>query len=120
VLSRLHAPRGVPMHSGIRRTIEYIELHFTEPVSLAELSEQAQLSRSHFVFIFKQAIGYTPHRYLLLVRLGHARKLLAEAMLSLPEIAASSGFSDQAHMSRLFQRFFGTTPAAFQRSQRRP
>jgi AraC family transcriptional regulator len=121
VLSRLHArlPRGVPIHSSIRRAIEYMELHFAEPVSLAELAEQAQLSRSHFVFRFEQSTGYTPHRYLLLARLGHARKLLAqEAMLSLPEIATASGFSDQAHMSRLFRRFFGTTPAAFRRSQR--
>jgi AraC family transcriptional regulator len=118
VLSRLHAPRGVPIHSGIRRAIEYIELHFTEPVSLAELAKQAQLSRSYFALRFEQVTGYTPHHYLLLVRLGHARKLLAEAKLSLPEIAAASGFSDQAHMSRLFQRFFGTTPAAFRRSQR--
>ena len=118
VLSRLHAPRGVPIHSGIRRAIEYIELHFTEPVSLAELAEQAQLSRSYFALRFEQVTGYTSHQYLLLIRLGHARKLLAEAKLSLPEIAAASGFSDQAHMSRLFQRFFGTTPAAFRRSQR--
>jgi AraC family transcriptional regulator len=118
VLSRLYAPRGVPIHAGVRRAIEYIELHFTEPVSLAELAEQARLSRSYFALRFEQVTGYTPHHYLLLVRLGHARKLLAEAKLSLPEIAASSGFSDQAHMSRLFQRFFGTTPAAFRRSQR--
>ena len=105
VLSRLHAPRGVPVHSGIRRAIEYIELHLTEPVSLAELAEQAPLSRSYFALRFEQVTGYTPHHFLLLVRLGHARKLLAEAKLSLPEIAAASGFSDQAHMSRLFQRF---------------
>jgi hypothetical protein len=41
VLSRLQArlPRSVPIHSGIRRVIEYIELHFTEPVSLTELAE---------------------------------------------------------------------------------
>jgi transcriptional regulator GlxA family with amidase domain len=53
-----------------------------------------------------------------LVRPNHARKLIAQGSpaLSLTEIAAAS---DQAHLSRHFRSFFGTTPAAFRSQQER-
>ena len=75
----------------------------------------AQMSRSHFALLFRQFTGYTPHQYLLLVRLNHARKLIAQSNPTWPlaEIAAMSGFCDQAHLNRHFRRVFGTTPAAF-------
>ena len=108
------------MPSGIRRAIEYIELHFAEPLDLAELAEHAQLSRSYFATNFQRVIGDTPHRYLVKVRLARARGLLAQPKqtLSLTDIAAACGFSDQAYMSRLFRRVFRRTPAEFKRLSR--
>jgi AraC family transcriptional regulator len=113
-------PWAVP--PGIHRAVQSLETDFARDLSLAELAAQAQLSRSHFVQAFRQRTGHAPHQYLLRVRLSHARKLLAQEdqELSLSEIAAACGFSDQAHLSRHFRRAFGTTPAAFRRRQRRP
>jgi AraC-like DNA-binding protein len=112
-------PWAVP--PGIHRVVQSLETDFTRDFSLAELAAQAQLSRGYFAQAFRQLTGDAPHQYLLQVRLSHARQLLAQnnPALSLGEIAASCGFSDQAHLSRHFRRFFGTTPAAFRR-QRRP
>ena len=61
--------------------------------------------------MFRQLTGHTPHQYLLLVRLNHARRLIAQRNppLTLAEIAATTGFCDQAHLNRHFRRFFGTT-----------
>jgi AraC family transcriptional regulator len=103
---------------GIRRVIQSLEADFADDLSLEQLASKAQMSRSHFALTFRQLTGYTPHQYLLLVRLNHARKLIAQGnpALSLAEIAAASGFCDQAHLNRHFRRFFGTTPAIF-RSQ---
>ena len=80
------------------------------------------MSRSHFALMFRQLTGYTPHQYLLLVRLNHARKLIAQRNppLALAEIAATTGFCDQAHLNRHFRRFFGTTPSAFRSQQSIP
>jgi AraC family transcriptional regulator len=113
-------PRAVP--SGIYRAVQSLETGFASDFSLTELAAQAQLSRSHFAQAFRQLTGHTPHQYFLRVRLSHARKLLAQEnpAMSLTEIAMACGFFDQAHMTRHFRRFFGTTPMAFRHRQRHP
>ncbi len=95
----------------IRRAVERLEKDFAEDLSLNELASLAKMSRSHFALMFRQLTGHTPHQYLLLVRLNHARKLIGQRnpSLSLAEIAATTGFCDQAHLNRHFRRFFGTT-----------
>lgn len=87
---------------------------------MSDLAAQAQLSDSHFAQAFRQLTGWTPHQYLLLVRLSHARMLLTQKNepISVSEIARACGFFDQAHLSRHFRRFFGTTPEAFSLSAR--
>jgi AraC family transcriptional regulator len=105
---------------GIRKAVQRLEADFAEDLSLDDLAAMAQMSRSHFALMFRQLTGYTPHQYLLLVRLNQARKLIGERNppMSLAEIAASTGFCDQAHLNRHFRRFFGTTPATFRAQQR--
>jgi AraC-like DNA-binding protein len=107
--------RAAAVSPGVRHAVQRLETGFAEEISLDELASTAQMSRSHFALLFRQFTGYTPHQYLLLVRLNHARKLIAQGnpVLSLAQIAATSGFCDQAHLNRHFRRFFGTTPAAF-------
>jgi AraC family transcriptional regulator len=104
---------------GIRRAIQCLETDFASNLSLPQLADRAQMSRSHFALTFRQFTGYAPHQYLLLVRLNQARKLLRQGNsgLSLAQIAAANGFCDQAHLNQQFRRFFGTTPAAFRSQQ---
>ena len=111
--------KRAPVPSGVRQAVQRLETDFAEDLSLDELASLAKMSRSHFAVMFRQLTGYTPHQYLLLVRLNHARKLIGQrnSLLSLAEIAAATGFCDQAHLNRHFRRFFGTTPAAFRSHQ---
>jgi AraC-like DNA-binding protein len=108
--------RAAAVPPGVRHAVQRLESDFTDAISLGELATVAQMSRSHFALMFREFTGHTPHQYLLLVRLHHARKLIGQgnsSAVSLAEIAAASGFCDQAHLSRHFRRVFGTTPAAF-------
>ena len=111
--------RKTAVPPGIKRAVERLEKDFAEDLSLSGLASLAKMSRSHFALMFRQLTGHTPHQYLLLVRLNHARKLIGQRnpSLSLAEIAATTGFCDQAHLNRHFRRFFGTTPAAFRSQQ---
>ena len=86
------------------------------------MARAANLSVSHFTRSFEQETGLSPHRYLLHVRLTRARQLIAQRApsLSLAEIAATCGFSDQGYMGRHFRYVFCVTPAAFRRAQGRP
>jgi AraC family transcriptional regulator len=110
---------GAPVPPGVRQAVRRLETDFAEDISLDELAALAQMSRSHFAVMFRQLTGHTPHQYLLLVRLNRARKMIGQRnpSSSLAEIAASTGFCDQAHLNRHFRRFFGTTPAAFRAHQ---
>ncbi len=107
--------RAAAVPPGIRHAIQCLEADFADDLSLEQLASKAQMSRSHFALTFRQFTGYTPHQYLLLVRLNQARKLIAQGNRApaLAEIAAATGFCDQAHLNRHFRRFFGTTPSAF-------
>ena len=107
--------RAAAVPPGIRRAIQCLEADFADELSLEQLASKAQMSRSHFALTFRQFTGYTPHQYLLLVRLNQARRLIAQGNRApaLAEIAAATGFCDQAHFNRHFRRFFGTTPSAF-------
>jgi AraC-like DNA-binding protein len=118
----VRAVRAAAVPAGIRHAVQHLETNFADEISLSGLASKAQMSRSHFALLFRQFTGHAPHQYLLLVRLNHARKLIGERnpSLSLAEIAASTGFCDQAHLNRHFRRVFGTTPAAFRLKHRVP
>jgi AraC family transcriptional regulator len=79
----------------------------------------AHLSPYHFARQFKAATGLPPHQYVLARRIERAQQLLRDGDdLSLSEVAAGAGFSDQSHFSRHFKRVVGTTPRQFRRSAR--
>lgn len=84
--------------------------------SLQALAKESGYSRVHFVRMFRAATGYTPHNYLLKLRLDRARELLASSALSLTDIALECGFSSHSHLSRVFRQVLGATPSEHRRS----
>jgi AraC family transcriptional regulator len=79
----------------------------------------AHLSAYHFARQFKAATGLPPHQYVILRRVERARQLLqAGTDLSLAEVAACAGFSDQSQLTHHFKRLVGVTPGQFRRSAR--
>jgi len=73
----------------------------------------ARLSLYHFARQFKAATGLPPHRYVIARRVERAKRLLQGGDLSLAEVAALAGFSDQSQFSRHFKRLVGVTPGQF-------
>ncbi|MFC3941552.1 AraC family transcriptional regulator [Pseudomonas gingeri NCPPB 3146 = LMG 5327] len=100
---------SVILPKAIKRSREFIDAHITLNPSLQEIAEVAGLSPSHLLRTFRDAVGLTPHAYLMQRRIEMARHLLVkgEAMRS---VAILAGFCDQAHFTREFRRFYGTTP----------
>lgn len=76
----------------------------------SEATTKQQLIRS-----FRVAFGFTPHRYLTLLRLGQARQLLRYGH-DCGEVAHAVGFYDQSQMNRHFIRHYGVTPGRYARS----
>ena len=91
---------------------------FSCDLSLQVLANESGYSRVHFVRMFRAATGYSPHNYLLNLRLERARELLKNPSLSLIDVALDCGFSSHSHMSRLFHKSVGVTPSTYRRNLR--
>ncbi|MDQ0586158.1 AraC family transcriptional regulator [Variovorax paradoxus] len=98
-----------------RRAKAFMMQHLAGDVSLADAARECALSRSHFSKAFKQTTGQTPHAWLVTQRVEAARRLLEQPHLPIAEIAASCGFSDQSHLTRVFTAHTGTSPARWRR-----
>ncbi|ARV61069.1 AraC family transcriptional regulator [Nostocales cyanobacterium HT-58-2] len=89
---------------------DYINDHLHQDLKLDEIAAIAQISPYHFLRLFKQSMGITPHQYILQCRLNQAKHLLQYSELSIVEIATRTGFCDQSHLTRCFKRMIGATP----------
>jgi AraC family transcriptional regulator len=103
--------RGRLTQLQIRGLHEYIESHLGDVIQTRHLSEVVNLSRFHFCRVFRLSVGASPRKYLLQLRLQRAKVLLQESSSSVSEIAHLCGFVDQSHLTRMFRRRIGTTPA---------
>ncbi len=103
-----------PSHASDRMR-EVILARYDEPLSLAEIAREANVSRFHGVRVFRDAYGVTPFEYLTHVRLERAAAALRAGTRPV-DAAARVGFADQAHLTRWFGRMFRVTPAAFARA----
>jgi len=87
-----------------------------DPPTLAELAQLTGLSQFALLRAFRAATGLPPHAYLNQLRVRRARRLLDDG-LPAAEVAARTGFADQAHLTRHFKRVVGVPPAAYQRER---
>ncbi|NIC05661.1 AraC family transcriptional regulator [Billgrantia bachuensis] len=97
------------------RAKEYVHAHLEADLSLDDISQAAHLSKYHFLRLFRQQFGITPHQYVLSCRANAARNAL-EAGVAPNEVAFRYGFTDLSHFNRRFKRIYGMTPHAYQRS----
>jgi AraC-like DNA-binding protein len=116
------SPAGRPRRSplsprddkALRLACDYLADRPERNVSLDELATTAGIGKFRLVRLFRQRTGLPPHAWQLAHRLRSARRLL-EAGQTIAEAAAASGFADQSHLHRHFQRSLGVTPAEYQR-----
>jgi AraC family transcriptional regulator len=101
----------------LRRIIDRMRC-FSRDLSLQALANESGYSRVHFVRMFRASTGYSPHNYLLNLKLERAQELLKNPSMSLIDIALDCGFSSHSHMSRIFHKLVGVTPSAYRRSLR--
>jgi AraC-like DNA-binding protein len=111
----LHLDRAALAPSGRRdpglARLVRDRLNEDEP-TLEALARELGRHPSHLVRVFRREYGLPPHRYVVVRRLDHARRLLLDG-LPIAEVATESGFHDQAHLTRHFRTLLGTTPGAF-------
>lgn len=93
---------------------EYIDSHFEQNISLAELASLSALSPFYLARLFTKTIGLPPHAYQNQRQIHAAKQQLLKGVRP-SEIASTCGFTDQSHFNRHFKRAFGISPGAYQR-----
>lgn len=99
----------------LRRAIGFIEQHWNQTISVADIASAAAVSESRLYDLFRTWVGTGPQAHLTAYRIRRARAALITSDTSISQIAQDSGFSDQTAFTRAFRRLVGTTPAAYRR-----
>jgi AraC-like DNA-binding protein len=97
----------------ITQALRRIEAEAQEPLSLTDLAREAAMSPYHFLRVFTQVVGLTPHQFVLRTRLHRAAVRLRSSDESVLSIAADAGFNDLSTFNRRFRKVMGCSPGAF-------
>jgi AraC-like DNA-binding protein len=113
-------PSSNERHNDIwRDTVEFIQMHLHEELTLSLIAQRAGLSPVHLNRLFHQFSGVSVMRYVRLQRMTSAKMLLVEAPENITEIARLMGFRDVATFCRTFLRETGLTPNQYRHQKRR-
>jgi transcriptional regulator GlxA family with amidase domain len=102
----------------VKRVVDFIEANIHETVHNGDLAAIVNLSATYFVRLFRQATGESPLAYLRRRRIERAQQMILASDLPLCEVALACGLADQSHLTKLFRRLVGSTPAVWRRAQR--
>ncbi|MFV0135122.1 AraC family transcriptional regulator [Streptomyces sp. HMX87] len=100
-----------------RRLRELLDERVVDGLTLTEATGLVPAHPAHLVRVFSTAYGIAPHQYLMARRVDRARRLLLAGGTP-AEVAAATGFYDQAHLNRHFKRLVGVTPGRYRGSAR--
>jgi AraC-like DNA-binding protein len=104
-----------------RRAVEsalWIDANSHKPIALDDAAGQAGISPFHFLRLFSEVLGVTPHQYLVRSRLRHAARRLADDDSPITDIAYDVGFGDLSNFVRTFHRAAGASPMRFRQAAR--
>ena len=108
---------GNPKKFSTEFLVRYVEKHFLEKISFAELADAAHISRSYLSKRFKEEFGVSFSEYLLSFRLNKAKKILeSEKNISCKEAALRAGYTDYAQFTKMFKKFVGLSPSDYQKN----
>ncbi|MDD2971288.1 MAG: AraC family transcriptional regulator [Lachnospiraceae bacterium] len=116
IASSQHQMPRLAFPDYLKRVVNYIELHYREPLSLDDLASIENISKFHLSREFKYYIGVTPNEYIINMRLSHAKELLKYSTTPVGEIAALCGISNVSHFINLFKARESRTPLAYRKA----
>ncbi len=100
-------------YDKIRPAKHYLDKHFNDCKSIAELADMCGLSETHFRRLFVKILGVSPTEYRLSRQMIFAKDYLLSGSYSVSEVAALVGFDDANYFSRIFKQREGETPTEF-------
>lgn len=99
----------------IQRIQNYVHDHLSEPITVSDMAEQANLSVPHFTRVFRSTFHVSPIQYVVRARIAQASAMLAETAMPLKQIGQAVGYPDPYYLSRMFKKVTGSSPSAYRR-----
>jgi two-component system response regulator YesN len=112
---KLDLTKSNNLDSTILLSLDYINCHYNEKINVEDVARYVNKSKNYFSTSFKKATGYTFVRYLTILRIENAKRLLLTTTLLTYEIAEKVGFGDYKYFSIIFHHLVGCTPSQFRK-----
>ncbi|QQZ59178.1 AraC family transcriptional regulator [Paenibacillus sonchi] len=111
--------RSRDARSVLEQAKQYIEAHYTEPLTVEQLAQTAEFSPKYFNDLYKKKYGKSALEYAAELRLQQAKRMMAHSGARLRDIAHQVGYADEFYFSRKFKKMIGVPPAVYMKSRRR-
>lgn len=105
--------------ASVERAIRHMKANLAEPVDLGRLAEIAGISKFHFVRVFDQTTGTTPHNFLACLRMQRAKERLLQSETSITDVCLEVGYNSLGTFSKTFSELVGLSPQQFRTMPRR-
>lgn len=102
----------------LKSAVEYLEAHYSEPITLNDVAEKLYVSTYYLSRMFKKELNKNFVDYLNEIRINRAKELLMDVRYKTYEIADAIGISDPHYFSKLFKKYVGITPTEYKDSQK--
>lgn len=117
LLDRLTQLNAVPIvktdPEWLNKSIEYLQLHYTEHLKIEELARFAGVNRTYYSMQFTKRTGLSPMQYLQRLRMDKGAQLLRVTSLAVTEIALTLGYPDLYSFTRAFKNYYGVAPSVY-------
>ena len=100
----------------LKTVLKYVENHYPEKITIAEIADIVDFSESHFMRYFKETMGTSFVDYLNEYRLTMSARLLQSSESSILNIAAEVGFENVSYFNRAFKKKYGITPTEYRKT----
>ncbi len=97
----------------IEKVAKYLNVNLKSEVNVKKLAEMCFFSESYFIKRFYEVFKTTPHKYLIMLRMEHAKFLLHNTGEKIGEIAVEVGYGDIGYFSSVFKKYTGVSPRKF-------
>ena len=114
--SKIPINRSGKEYETIAAAQKFIEENYRFPIHLRDIAQSVHLSEIYFHRIFTEAIGISPHQYLINCRIAAAKQLLLDTENSLSYVAETLGFGCQQYFNKVFKKETGMTPSQYRKS----
>ncbi|HII4502587.1 TPA: AraC family transcriptional regulator [Clostridium perfringens] len=105
------------LHTYIQDALNFINSNYMHSITVQEIADYVNLSRSYLYKMFIKNLGISPQRYLINLRMYKATLLLKGTKFPIGEVANSVGYSDSLLFSKTFSKHFSMSPLNYRNNQ---